>query len=251
MLTLDQVSALYHRSRRHHRSIAWTMLHNAIVGPAKIDHPYFKAFLNGFLLPCKPIGLDLTKIAGRFFGGAGEFVLLLLETRITGDYNALRLDFTDRTSAVTCAALRDAFDVLPDWSGSDFQDLFREFLEGTGLPCPSLMAELRGRFDDVVYVTLDGASDKGYRMRMFCWATTGTPHILTDGEPIERTRLLNHGTISFKTCTRVMHIPASYLLKLLTASYDDGSSEPHNAKDSIFHWLLVQILSGIGSYNMV
>ncbi|KAJ3832417.1 hypothetical protein F5878DRAFT_548211, partial [Lentinula raphanica] len=231
-----------------HRSLAWAMLHNAVVGPVKTDHPYFEAFVKGFLLPCKPIGLDLSQIAAHCHGGIREFVLSLQASHITGDYDALRMEHSDRICAATRTALRDACEIVPDWSGFEFPEIFREFLEGSGLPCPSLMAELQGRFDDVV--TLEGASEKGFRMRMFCWAATGSPHILIDGMPIERARLLNHGTISFKTCTRMMHVPASYLLKLLGTSYD-SEFEPHDVKDSIFHWLLVQILSSIGSYNVV
>ncbi|KAJ3823145.1 hypothetical protein F5880DRAFT_1482781, partial [Lentinula raphanica] len=233
-----------------HRSLAWTMLHNAIIGPVTTDHPYFTAFVKGLLLPCKPIGhlMASSQIAACFDKGTSEFVLSLLETHITGNYYALRLEYSDRTSPATRSALRDAYEILPEWDGSEFQDIFREFLQGSGLPCPSLMAELQGRFDDVV--SLDAVSEKSYRMKMFCWATTGSPHILIDDMPIEVARLLNHGTISFKTCTRTMQIPASYLLKLLTASYD-SRSEPRNVKDSIFQWFLVQILSGIGSYNVI
>ncbi|KAJ3826377.1 hypothetical protein F5880DRAFT_1476387 [Lentinula raphanica] len=258
------VSALYGRSERHHRSLAWTMLHNAIVGPVTTDHPYFAAFIEGLLLPCKSIRFDLSKIAACFDGGINEVASMAI-TMHSG-WNTpigLLLLLESRT------ALSDAYEIFPKWSGSDFEDIFKEFLEGTGLPCPSIMTEIQGRFDDVV--TLEGASEKAYRMKMFCWATTGAPHIATDRPLIEvilvddddpmyfsllsqrhneRAMLLDHGTISFKTCTRKMHIPASYLLKLLTASYNTDS-EPRNARDSIFHWFFVQILGSIGSYNVV
>ncbi|KAJ4499892.1 hypothetical protein C8R41DRAFT_753330, partial [Lentinula lateritia] len=36
-----------------HNAIAHHMLHNATIGPAEIDHPYFQAFIKGFRLPCK------------------------------------------------------------------------------------------------------------------------------------------------------------------------------------------------------
>ncbi|KAJ3764672.1 hypothetical protein FB446DRAFT_656239, partial [Lentinula raphanica] len=222
------VTALHDRSERHHRSLAWNMLHNAIVGPVTTDHPYFKALLKGLFLPCKPIGLDLPEVPACV-EGIDEFVLSLLQTRVTGDYKALRLEHTDRTSVVTHAALRDAYEIVPGWSSVSFEDIFQEFLEGSGIPCPALMEEVQGSFDDVV--TLEGASEKNYRMRMFCWASTGSPFILTDGPAIEvilvddsdplyfsrqnhrmteRERLLKLGTISFKTCTRVMQVPASY-----------------------------------------
>ncbi|KAJ3751752.1 hypothetical protein EV360DRAFT_75949 [Lentinula raphanica] len=264
------VSVLHGRSERHHRSLAWTMLHNAIVGPVKTDHPYFEAFLKGLLLPCQPLGLNLAELASSCLGGIEEFVLSLLQTRITGDYHALRLEYTDKTCTVTHAALRDAYEAVPGWAGFSFEDIFQEFLEGSGLPCPTLMADVQGSFDEVV--TLEGTSEKSYRMRMFCWATTGSPNILTDGLPIEviliddsdpmyfsvqlhrmteRERLLSLGTISFKTCTRKMQVPASYLLKLLDSSNDSGMEQLYNVKDNIFHWFLVQMLNGIGFYNIL
>ncbi|KAJ3970824.1 hypothetical protein EV361DRAFT_801265 [Lentinula raphanica] len=259
------VSALQNRSERHHRSLSWKMLHNAIIGPVATDHPYFQAFIKGLLLPCKSIELNFLLLLISV-----ESAMSLLETRISGDYVALRLEYTDRICAATRTALRDACEGIPGWAGFNFEVIFREFLEGSGLPCPSLMAELQGRFDDAV--TLEGASEKGYRMRMFCWATTGSPQIFTDGAPIEiklvddddatyfslldhraneRARLLEHGTFSFKTCIRVVQIPASYLLKLLGASHDNGLEPSRDVKDSIFHWFLVQILSAIGTYNIV
>ncbi|KAJ3826094.1 hypothetical protein F5880DRAFT_1476940 [Lentinula raphanica] len=248
MLILDQVLALNGRSERHHRSLAWTMLHNAIVGPVATDHPYFKAFVKGLSLPSiSP--MSLIQIASFCNGGNSEFILSLLDSRITGDYDDLRLGYTDKTGVATHSALQAAFATIPEWSGRSFPDVFQEFLEGSGIPCPALMAEMQGSFNDVV--TLEGASEKAYRMRMFCWATTGVPHILIDGLPIEVTRHLKYGTISFKTCTRVMQVPASYLLKLLNSSNENGSGTRYNVKDMVFHWFLVQILSNIGSYNVL
>ncbi|KAJ3825019.1 hypothetical protein F5880DRAFT_1451904, partial [Lentinula raphanica] len=51
-LRFIQVSALQDRSEDMHRSLAWTMLHNAVIGPVTTDHPYFQAFYKGLILPC-------------------------------------------------------------------------------------------------------------------------------------------------------------------------------------------------------
>ncbi|KAJ3966559.1 hypothetical protein EV361DRAFT_771866, partial [Lentinula raphanica] len=51
-ITKSLVSALHDRSARQHQSLAWTMLHNAIIGPESANHPYLVAFMQGFLLPC-------------------------------------------------------------------------------------------------------------------------------------------------------------------------------------------------------
>ncbi|KAH7869462.1 uncharacterized protein C8R40DRAFT_1059276, partial [Lentinula edodes] len=48
-----QTSALTNRTKEMHNSIAHHMLHNAIIGPAEINHPYFQAFIKGFRLSCK------------------------------------------------------------------------------------------------------------------------------------------------------------------------------------------------------
>ncbi|KAJ3727470.1 hypothetical protein C8R42DRAFT_655620 [Lentinula raphanica] len=104
-------------------------------------------------------------------------------------------------------------------------------------------------------------------MKMFCWASTGVPHLILDGNDIEvclvpdddtqylsqhtqgeeRALYLNNGTCCFKTCTRTMFIPASYLLRLLQAP----SNDPQAVMDSISSWLLLQILDGIDNYNIL
>lgn len=66
----------------------------------------------------------------------------------------------------------------------------------------------------------------------------------------ERRGHLDAGTCAFKTCSRFMRIPASYLISLLKAEYT-GSVEPRDAKTAVHHWLLVQMLDAIGSYTIV
>ncbi|KAJ3816987.1 hypothetical protein F5880DRAFT_1632824 [Lentinula raphanica] len=245
------VAALRDRSERLHQSLACTMLHNAIVGPETVEHPYFKAFLKGLLLPCGILGVDLSEIARRFSGG---------------DYSMLRIDYIDHINGSIQRELEDALSsVFPALSDKGFPAIFREFLEGSGLPPPLTIQGLRGRFADIV--SLDDVSNKGFRMKMFCWATTGVPHILLDGSYTEvcliadnspqylshdtsdeeRAQHLNNGTCCFKTCTRMMLIPASYLLKLLRTP----SSNPQAVMDAISSWLFLQILDGVGNYNVL
>ncbi|KAJ3926510.1 MAG: hypothetical protein NXY57DRAFT_878114, partial [Lentinula lateritia] len=52
-LNRTATSALTNRTKEMHNAIAHHMLHNATIGPAGIDHPYFQAFIKGFRLPCK------------------------------------------------------------------------------------------------------------------------------------------------------------------------------------------------------
>ncbi|KAJ3816830.1 hypothetical protein F5880DRAFT_1512303 [Lentinula raphanica] len=175
-----QVSALRDRSARQHQSLAWTMLHNAIIGPESVNHPYFVAFMQGFLLPCGRLGVNLSEIARRFEGGMSEFVTTLLETRIDGDYKLLRIDYTKQLSDPVHRAVEDAVSlVFPALSATGFSGLFQQFLEGSGLPPPLTVHKLQGRFAEVV--SLANVSKKSYRMKMFCWACTGVPCVLLDG----------------------------------------------------------------------
>ncbi|KAJ3964300.1 hypothetical protein EV361DRAFT_812289, partial [Lentinula raphanica] len=167
-----------------HHSLAWTMLHNAIIGPETTRHPYFAAFINGFSLPCGLFGPNLSEISQRFCGGTSKFVTTLLNTRITGDYAKLRISYNSKISDSMQAALREALELtLPALADKGFPAIFQAFLEGSGLPPPLTLQELQDRFMDAVL--LDDMSRKGYRMRMFCWASTGVPHILLDGPTIE------------------------------------------------------------------
>ncbi|KAJ3757849.1 hypothetical protein EV360DRAFT_83638 [Lentinula raphanica] len=261
-----QVSALRDRSARQHQSLAWTMLHNAIIGPESVNHPYFVAFMQGFLLPCGRLGVNLSEIARRFEGGISEFVTSLLETRIDGEYKLLRIDYTEHVSDLMHRAIEDAVSsVFPALSATGFNGLFQEFLEGSGLPPPLTVHGLQGRFAEVV--SLEGVSKKSFRMKMFCWACTGVPHVLLDGpytevilapddssqylsehiQGEERARYLNKGTCCFKTCTREMFIPASYLLRLLQAP----SRDPREIMNSISSWLILEILDAIGNYTIL
>ncbi|KAJ3976233.1 hypothetical protein EV361DRAFT_764885, partial [Lentinula raphanica] len=103
------VSTLRGRSKKLHHSLAWKMLYAAVVGPTTTDHPYFKSFIKGLLLPCKVINLDLSELTQNFNGGSTEFVVSLLETHITGDYGKLRLEYVDRTEWSTKQTLEEAY----------------------------------------------------------------------------------------------------------------------------------------------
>ncbi|KAJ3964564.1 hypothetical protein EV361DRAFT_873909, partial [Lentinula raphanica] len=248
------VSALYDRSESLHRSLAWTMLHNAIIGPETADHPYFRAFLKGLLLPCGTLALNLSDIAKRFDGGTTEFITSLLDTRINGNYTMLRVDYGNNINDTMRRTLQEALDsIFPDLADKGFPAIFREFLEGSGLPAPLTVQDLQGRFAKAV--PLEDVSKK-------------VPHILRDGPytevclvddndpryfPIdsdredERMRHLINGTCCFKTCTRMMLIPASYILRTLQTPL----SGRQVAMDTISRWLFMEILDAIGNYNIV
>ncbi|KAJ3886632.1 hypothetical protein GG344DRAFT_32113, partial [Lentinula edodes] len=48
----DLVTALNGRTFAGHQSLAYEMLHNAMIGPVGVGNPFFTAFLHGFRLSC-------------------------------------------------------------------------------------------------------------------------------------------------------------------------------------------------------
>lgn len=62
--------------------------------------------------------------------------------------------------------------------------------------------------------------------------------------------MLSEGKISFKTCPRQVRIPASYLARLSEVSYSTDS-EPKSLEEAIDHWLLCEILNGIGQHSIL
>lgn len=208
-----------------------------------------------------------------------------MDTRIDS-FDKLRINFEESILESTRQSLHNVCATnVPEWAGESFSGIFEQLLKGIGLPCPGLMDTIRGRFSELVI--LENSSDSFFRMKMFCLAASGSPQILLEGGPIKvsswallnlfklvnlsqiilvedqdqlylpstilpgtRLDILAKGTCSFKTCSRTMRVPVSHLLKLLQASYVEDR-EPRNAKAAVFHWLLSEILDGVGDYTTV
>lgn len=60
-----------------------------------------------------------------------------------------------------------------------FTALLINFLQGSGLPCPQLFAEVSRGFDDVVDISDSEVNASGFRPRIFTWASTGCPSLDT------------------------------------------------------------------------
>jgi hypothetical protein len=61
-----------------------------------------------------------------------------------------------------------------------------------------------------------------------------------------------HGKVSFRTCIRAVRLPLPYIHMLATASYPPlSSSVPQNFQQAFDHWLLCEILGGIGGISML
>jgi hypothetical protein len=62
------------------------------------------------------------------------------------------------------------------------QSLIRKFFQGSGIPCPSLFAEVQDSFSSLV--SIDKADAKAFRSQMFLWAATGSATVNPDLENI-------------------------------------------------------------------
>ncbi len=68
-----------------------------------------------------------------------------------------------------------------------------------------------------------------------------------------RQAMLTAGKISFHTCSRAVHLPGSYILRLVQALYPAGSTsgKPHSFTEAFNHWFLCEILTAIGGHSML
>ncbi|KAJ3804670.1 hypothetical protein F5876DRAFT_53094 [Lentinula aff. lateritia] len=162
-----------------HNAIAHHMLHNATIGPAEIDHPYFQAFIKGFRLPCKnhyTLPQASSIISRSFVGGSYEFVMHLSKTMIK-DLNSLPICYFNQTTESTNMALQNAYRVV--FGGEfAFDAWFEDFLLGVGTPCPTLLDSAKDRFNSVV--KLEDISESTFRLRSFAWAISGVPRCILD-----------------------------------------------------------------------
>ncbi|KAJ4491278.1 hypothetical protein C8J55DRAFT_486271 [Lentinula edodes] len=264
-----QVGVLNGRSEVGHQALAWEMLHNVVVGSVGIDNAYFAAFIKGFRLPCST-GITLVNIVRSFSGGAEEFVRTA-EASTIKDLASLDIRITCSIGDQSSEELSNAFNIAgPPFAGNIFEDAFKDFLTGIGAPCPQQLENIRNQFAPEVQSSLSGLHSPTFRMRVTCWAVTGATHILRDGgamriilvedrdplylpatvDPDLRQAYCLSGTCSFKTCTRTMRIPVSYLIQLLTKTYDPNT-EPKDAYAAFNNWLLIQILGSCGAYTTV
>ncbi|KAJ3884175.1 hypothetical protein GG344DRAFT_84457 [Lentinula edodes] len=150
-----QVAALHGRSPAGHQRLASDMLHNAIIGPVGVDNIFFQAFLEGFEMPCIDSSLKLNDIVRSFYGGAEEFVQSA-ETSIIRRFEDLNFIIHVNLGAAT---LRDFADTCSEagtsFEGKIFDDIFRDFLEETGAPCPQLLESIKDRLSVMPWLQPD------------------------------------------------------------------------------------------------
>ncbi|KAK1223013.1 hypothetical protein PQX77_014133 [Marasmius sp. AFHP31] len=177
-----QVSALRGRSAEMHTALGPEMLYAAIIGKRGPDHPVFRCFKRGFVMPCDQ-GYNFTQLARVFHGGSEKFVSSVYQSHIDS-YHDLRLQYVSKLRTETEERLAAAFPDHPDTIAlaPTFQDFFRLFLEGVGYPDLDMMEDETGRFSSIV--NMEDIHEENFRMRMFCWAASGAPYLL-EGAPIK------------------------------------------------------------------
>ncbi|KAJ3878406.1 hypothetical protein F5051DRAFT_428200 [Lentinula edodes] len=257
-----QLGVLNGRSEAGHQKLAWEMLHKVIIGPVDVENAYFSAFLKG---------IDLVDIVRSFFGGAEEFIRTA-ELSTIRDFDSLNIRVVCDIGSQSLDKLADAFNIAGSYfAGKTFRDVIQDFLNGVGVPCPRMLDSAMDRLSPEVKASLSGLQSPTFRMRLMCWAVTGATRVLHQGEPMQIILVedddilylpqeidhpglyeayLSSGSCSFRTCSRSMRIPASYLIKLLKETYDPNG-ELKDARIAIHNWLLMQMLDSAGTYSMV
>lgn len=159
-----------------------------------------------------------------------------------------------------------------------FSSLLTQFLQGSGIPNPVAFTDARTHFNPII--NLGRIEESNFRVRMFCWATTGSCERAADAAPISvsqllsfllpfflsirqvefvedndpsygtsaiRTAMIDEGKINFKTCFSKVLIPASYIIRL---AIQNSSLDSHIFQRAVDHWLLCEVLNAIGNHTV-
>jgi hypothetical protein len=192
ILFLVQISSLASRDEATHHLLACEMLYRAIVGPAQPDHSDIQVFLRGFQLPCRN-GFRFTDVSvtlscvilpplytsSQFIKrveGGSEMLLSILWTSNISSPNDFIPYLNIRSSSSDVA--RQLAAVVPDTSIM-FSFIIKQFLQGTGVPCPGLFEEAKVHFIANL-VDLSNIGLPSFRSKIFSWATTGSVSINTN-----------------------------------------------------------------------
>jgi hypothetical protein len=167
---------------------------------------------------------------------------------------------------------------------TSFGSLLKDFLRGSGIPCPQLFIDAKIHFH--LIVDLEHISNDGFRSRIFCWAASGSCKRESDVPPItvgficyanktyhltwkyfqvkfisdneasygdnnNRAGMIHQGKVAFKTCFHLVLIPASYVLHLANQAYPTTGPNPTCFHDAFNHWILCETLNAIGNHTVV
>ncbi|KAJ7160827.1 hypothetical protein C8R46DRAFT_1223166 [Mycena filopes] len=266
-----QVSVLRLRSPAQHRALKNEMAYYALIGSQLPSHIDLATVFRASQLPCSN-GFNFHQAIGSFPGGSATY-LSQTWTSIIHNFDSLRPHLLIRTIAPdVLASIPGAATSSIPVASLDLRLILEAFLSADGIPCPSLLTdEDKGQFSELI--PWDKIDSPAFRPMILCWSATGSPHVESEdthrleisfaapndtsyhGSTAKRSQYMSAGKIAFRTCFRSARIPVSYLLKLSSASYpaqDEAGNdiEPFTLEQAIHHWLLMEILGGVGDHTM-
>ncbi|KAJ7092068.1 hypothetical protein B0H15DRAFT_948250 [Mycena belliarum] len=257
-----EASAYAVRDFETHQSVARAFLCNPILGITNPQHPEATAFRQGFELGCNN-GFTLPSAIKRFEGGSETFLSSTATSFISdGETLIASLDFLTPSAHI----LSPWTSLLRDHTGEvdlTFEQVFHNFLKGRGIPCPTQFELSRGSFTRLVDLT--HIDSPGFRGQVVAWAATGTPFLASDdritvapvstldtryGNSVQNASLYaSQGIVCFRTCSRAMYYPVTYVLDLASNNYDHDS-EPSSFQNAFDDWMLRQCLVAIGRHSI-
>ncbi|KAJ7587019.1 hypothetical protein C8J56DRAFT_890932 [Mycena floridula] len=160
------------RSADLHERLPCEVLYAATIGKEPPAHPELQAIYAGMQTPC-PNGFKMTDAIKAYPGGSSAYLGLVSSSHITS-YNDIKdiitVQLSNDTNWATVTSTLDVADAL-----GSFGDLFKEFLQGSGVPVPALWGDAKNHISD--FINLADINKDFFRPRMFAWAATGTPEL--------------------------------------------------------------------------
>ncbi|KAJ7885139.1 hypothetical protein B0H14DRAFT_2564084 [Mycena olivaceomarginata] len=260
-----QIASLASRDLAQHQALGPDLLYTALIGSQPPSHSELQAFFLGLKLPCSN-GFDFMQVLRSHPGGSATF-LSHTWTSVIHDFDSLKphLVIAPMSPLLIGEIAQPGSPALT----MDLEDLLHRFLQGSGAPCPALLEEAIPRLSKLI--SFDQIDSPAFRSKALCWATTGSPHVEFDDQhhivihfvgpdnlgydtSLAQLSYMKLGLISFRTCFRVARIPLVYLVDLCSRTYpardhEGNDTEPFTLQQAIDHWLLVEILAGIGGHS--
>ncbi|KAJ7825278.1 hypothetical protein B0H14DRAFT_2596655 [Mycena olivaceomarginata] len=260
-----QIASLASRDLAQHQALGPDLLYTALIGSQPPSHSELQAFFLGLKLPCSN-GFDFMQVLRSHPGGSATF-LSHTWTSVIHDFNSLKPHLV--VAPMSPLLIGEIAQPGSPALTMDLEDLLQRFLQGSGAPCPALLEEAIPRLSKLI--SFDQIDSPAFRSKALCWATTGSPHVEFDDQhhivihfvgpddlgydtSLAQLSYMKLGLISFRTCFRVARIPLVYLVDLCSRTYpardhEGNDTEPFTLQQAIDHWLLVEILAGIGGHS--